>query len=98
MGTKDGYLNLAISLLEVVAACENQPAGPIELERVDNQRAFWSDHVKRCVNQLPGDHAYIVGSYLYDDHQSFLAALENSINPSLHDGAQLRNDPAFKEP
>lgn len=98
MGTKDGYLNLAIALLQMVAVCDGQSTEPIEIDRLEDERACWSDALKKALNQLPGSHAYIVGCYLFDDHQSFLVALEKEVDPTLHGGAKLRNDPSFKEP
>lgn len=98
MGIKDGYLNLAIVLLQIVAADARQSPEPIEIDRLDDEHASWSDALKKTLNQLPGNHAYIVGCYLFDDHQSFLSALEKEVDPTLHGGAKLRNDPAFKEP
>ena len=98
MGTKDGYLNLAIALLQIVAAGDGQSTETTELDRLKEEHAYWSDNLKKALNQLPGSHAYIVGCYLFDDHQSFLAALEKEVDPTLRDGAKLRNDPAFKEP
>jgi hypothetical protein len=98
MGTKDGYLNLAIALLQMVAACDRLSTEPVEIDRLEDEHAYWSDNLKKALNQLPGSHAYIVGCYLFDDHQSFLAALEKEVDPTLHGGAKLRNDPAFKEP
>jgi hypothetical protein len=97
MGTKDGYLNLAIALLQMVAACEKQTAEPTEIDRLEDQRAYWSDALKQVHHQLPGNHTYIVGCYLFDDHQAFLAALQKEVDPTLDGGAKLRNDPSFKE-
>ena len=71
MGTKDGYLNFALALLQFVAD-GSQPTEPTEIERLNDEPAYWSDNFKNALNQLPGGHAYIVGSYLFDDHQSFL--------------------------
>jgi hypothetical protein len=98
MGTRDGYLNLALALLQIVAAGDGQSTEPTEIDRLNDENAYWSDDLKNALNQLPGSHAYIVGSYLFDDHQSFLAALEKEVDPTLRNGAKLRNDPAFKEP
>ena len=98
MGTRDGYLNLALALLQIVAAGDGQSTEPTEIDRLNDEHAYWSDNLKNALNQLPGSHAYIVGSYLFDDHQSFLAALEKEVDPTLRNGAKLRNDPAFKEP
>jgi hypothetical protein len=97
MGTKDGYLNFALALLQFVAD-GSQPTEPTEIERLNDEPAYWSDNFKNALNQLPGGHAYIVGSYLFDDHQSFLRALEKEVDPTLSNGAELRNDPAFREP
>lgn len=98
MGTRGGYLNLIVALLELVAACESASDDSIEIERLEEDRAFWSDNIKAALNQLPGNHAYIVGSYLFDDHRSFLAALEERVNSTLPDGVKLGNDPDFAEP
>lgn len=98
MGTRDGYLNLAIVFLQMVAACNRQPAGQTEVERLEDDRAYWSDAIKLVTNELQGSHAYIVGCYLFDNHQALLAALEKEVDPTLDGDAKLKNDPSFKEP
>jgi hypothetical protein len=98
MGTKQGYLNLALALLQIVNTSEGQSDPPLETERLSAKNALWSDNLKKSLHQLPGNHPFIVGCYLFDNHRSFLAALEEVVNPSLPQGVKLSNDPAFKEP
>ena len=98
MGTQQGYLNLAIALLQIVDACGGQSTQLLETNRLHEKHACWSDNLKKALHQLPGSHPFIVGCYVFDDHKSFVAALEEVVNPSLLDNAKLRNDPAFKEP
>ena len=68
VGTRDGYLNLALALLQLVAAGDSQSTESTEIDRLNDEHAYWSDNLKKTFNQLPGSHAYIVGSYLFDDH------------------------------
>jgi len=98
MGTRDGYLHLAITLLQLVAACDGQPTELTDIERLEEERAYWGDSIKNAIHNLPGTHLYIIGCFLFDSHQAFLAALEKEVDPTLSDGARLRNDPSFKDP
>ena len=97
MGTRDGYLNVAIALLQIVEACEAQVSQQLLVDRLEEKHASWSDNLKKAFHQLPGNHPFIVGCYLFDDHKSFLAALEEAVDPTLPHGVKLVNDPAFKE-
>jgi hypothetical protein len=97
MGTKDGYLNAAIALLQIVAASEAQPDETVVIERIADEHAVWSDNLHKAFHELPGNHPFIVGCYLFDNYESYLASLERAVNPSLADGAMLRNDPEFRE-
>lgn len=98
MGTQQGLLNLALALLQIVDACERQSSQLVELDRLADKNAYWSDNLKKTLHQLPGSHPFLVGCYVFDDHKSFVTALEESVNSSLTDGSKLRNDPAFTEP
>ena len=89
MGTRDAYLNAAIALLQIVAGSERKLDEPWVLERIEEKHAMWSDNLQKAFHQLPGNHPFIIGCYLFDNHNYFLAALEELVNPSLPNGAML---------
>ena len=93
MSTRDGFLNLALSILEFVAAVDR---GAIEM---DDKHAFWSDTIKSTMYQLPvHGETFLVGKYLFQDHASFLHAMNAFLKEVLPDGYKLENDPNFDDP
>ena len=89
LGTRDGYLNLAVTLLRFVADAE---AGRCET----GEGHAWDDRVKATLYQLPRSGTWLVRAYLFGDHQEFLAALRRMVEPELDH--TLLNDPQFRDP
>lgn len=90
MGTRDGYLNLALALLRLVADAD---AGRCE---VAEGASLWDDRIKAALYQLPTHSAWLVGAYLFASHSDFMRELSSSVDPRLE--YPLLNDPVFAEP
>jgi hypothetical protein len=90
LGTRDGYLNLALALLGFVADAE---AGGC---RGEGQDYAWDDRVKGAMYQLPTLSAWLVGAYLFRDHTELMAELSRLVDPQI--GHPLLNDPDFRDP
>ncbi len=89
-GTRDGLLNLALALLRFVASAD---AGECLLT---DQGYFWDDGLKATLYQLPTPSAWLVGVYLFQNHQEFMHALSQVVDPQLE--YPLLNDPQFRAP
>lgn len=90
MGTRDGYLNLALALLRFVADAD---VGRCE---VGECGYIWDDRIKAALYQLPNGAAWLVGSCLFGSHAEYMKELSRWVNPQLEH--PLLNDPAFAEP
>jgi hypothetical protein len=67
IGTRDGILNLAVALLEIVEACDNLRRNPptqndLTIDSIPEEGALWSNNLKKVLFQVPGHHPYIVGT------------------------------------
>ncbi|MES2570615.1 MAG: hypothetical protein V4710_11255 [Verrucomicrobiota bacterium] len=93
MGTRDAYLGLASTLLELVAGAD---AGAIE--RLSAEHAFWHDQVKHCFIPLPNRDARIVGSYLFDSRADHMATLRKFTAWDKTTSQSLDYDPEFQAP
>jgi hypothetical protein len=89
LGTRDGYLNLALALLRFVADAD---AGECW---VAGEGHAWDDRVKAALYQLPTHSAWLVGAHLFKGHAEFLAALSRLVDPQIE--YPLLNDPQFRE-
>lgn len=90
LGTRDGYLNLALALLRFVAeadagGCRETVAG-----------CAWDDRIKDALYQLPTNSAWLVGAYLFKDHAEFMTHLSRLVDPQIE--YPLLNDPDFRDP
>ena len=90
LGTRDGYLNLAIAVLRFVAAVDAGGCRDI------NPAYAWDDRIKAAMYQLPTHAACIVGTCLFQNHAEFLAGLRQFVDSQI--GLPLLNDPQFHEP
>ena len=90
LGTRDGYLNFVLALLKFVAEVD---AGNC---RIQEEGHAWDDCVKKTLYQLPTSSAWLVGTYLYKDHATFMAELSKIANPQIE--FNLLNDPQFENP
>lgn len=90
LGTRDGYLNLALALLQFVADAE---AG---YSHVEEEGHAWDDRLKSVLYQLPTHSAWLVGAHLFKSHTEFMAALSRLVDPQI--GYPLLNDPQFQDP
>ena len=90
LGTRDGYLNLALALLRFVADAD--AGGCNEAD----EGGVWDDRVKTALYQLPTHSAWPVGAYLFPDHAAFMASLSRLVDPQI--GYPLLNDPQFRDP
>jgi hypothetical protein len=90
VGTRDGLLNLALTLVRFAAAAD---AG----EGWENDHSYaWDDDVKRIMHQLPSaGSVWLVGTYLFRDHKTLISELKR-WSPEV--SASLDADPAFREP
>src|SRR3954470_13011753 len=66
LGTRDGYLNMALALLKFIADAD---AGVC---RKTEQGYSWDDRVKAALYQLPTQSAWLVGAYLFKDHAEYM--------------------------
>lgn len=98
LGIKDGYLNLAVALLQLVAASENDMIKLQNLERLSEEGAYWDDSIKQKIKHLPGSNLYIVGSYLFDNHEKLIKFAEEILIPITGEENKLSNDPSFQNP
>jgi hypothetical protein len=107
MGTRDGLLTLALALVRVVNNYDKAVAsGSLREEASANsdefwlpeEDAYWSGAIKKAFYQLPTNSPFIVGCYLFRDHERLLDALEKSVQADLPEGVRLRNDPDFIAP
>lgn len=76
LGTRDGYLNLALMLLRFVADAD---AGRCAA----GEGYAWDDRVKSALYQLPTSGAWLVGAYLFDNHDEFITTLAKMVGPRL---------------
>ncbi len=90
MGTRDGYLNLALSLLRFVAEAD---VGGCRNEEDD---CAWDDRVTQVMYDLPNWGTWIVGAYLFRNHLEFMTKLRQWVDPQI--GYPLTNDPQFQDP
>jgi hypothetical protein len=107
MGTRDGLLNLALTLVRIVNEYDHAvEAGSLQEKTtpepdgywLPEERAFWSGAIKKVFYQLPTSSPFIVGCYLFPEHERLLDALEKSVQADLPEGVRLRNDPDFVAP
>jgi hypothetical protein len=97
MGTKDGFLNLAISLLEIVRDSLSQGNAEGVAETIPEESAVWSQHISKAIHDIPGRQPFVTGAILFQNHEAFVSSLEvlvQNLNPAA---VSLRNDPQFYE-
>lgn len=91
LGTRDGYLNLALALLRFVADSD------MGCFWIADQSHAWDDGVKAALYQLPTQSAaWLVGMYLFRSHAEFMADLSRLVNPQIEH--PLLNDPRCQAP
>ena len=90
LGTRDGYLNLALALIRFVADSDSGSCSVAE-----DGYAF-DDRVKEAMYQLPTHSAWLVGACLYKGHKEFMEGLSRLVNPQIE--SPLLNDPQFQDP
>jgi hypothetical protein len=90
LGTRDGYLNLALALLRYVAEAD---AGGC---RDAKGEYAWDDRIKTALYQLPTNSAWLVGTFLFRNHAEFMASLSRLVGPQVE--YPLLNDPQFQDP
>ena len=90
LGTRDGYLNLALALLRFVAEADAGGCRDVEAN------SAWDDRIKATLCQLPTHSAWLVGAYLFRNHVEYMASLSQLVDPQI--GYPLLNDPQFCDP
>ena len=90
LGTRDGYLNLALALLRFVAEADAGGCGDVVAG------CAWDDRIKATLYQLPTHSAWLVGAYLFRNHGEFVASLSRLVDPQIEH--PLLNDPQFRDP
>jgi hypothetical protein len=88
LGTRDGYLNLALALLRFVA----DVGGHGDAQR----ECAWDDRIKTALYHLPTNSAWLVGACLFRNHAEFMASLSRLVDPQVQ--YPLLNDPQFQDP
>jgi hypothetical protein len=96
LGTRDGYLNLALALLEFVAEVDAGGCREVEEDRAWEVGCAWDDRIKAALYRLPTGSGWLVGAYLFRDHAEFMAALSRFVDPQTE--YPLLNDPQFRDP
>ena len=89
LGTRDGYLNLALALLRFVADADAERCAT-------GEGHAWDDRVKSALYQLPTSGTWLVGAYLFDNHDEFMAEVVKMVGPRLDH--PLLHDPQFQNP
>jgi hypothetical protein len=91
MATRDGFLNMALAVLRLVALADEGRA------RGDSGPFDWDDEIKAVMHQLPSWRSvWLVGACLFPDHASLIAEIQRMVGPDI--AASLTADPAFKDP
>jgi hypothetical protein len=90
MGTRDGYLNLALTLLKLVVDSDRGGCRDVAPD------CAWDDRIKDVMYQLPTHSAWLVGAYLFQSHAEFMETLSKSVDSQLK--FPLLNDPQFRDP
>jgi hypothetical protein len=90
MGTRDGYLNLALALLRFIADADADGC------REEGEPYPWDDRVKDALYQIPTLSAWIVGAYLFPSHAEFMVELSRQVDPQVR--LAVLNDPQFRDP
>lgn len=92
-GTRDGYINLAISLLRFVSKADvDDPS----VSGIDAGCKAFGDDIKRVMYQLPTDSAWIVGLHMFDSHRALVSGLSRIVDSQITH--PLLNDPQFTDP
>lgn len=100
VGTRDGYLCLARSLLQFVLAADeglaDQTARGVHMEALNGNQDVWSDVIAQRFYVLPSFHeTAIVGTYLCKDHKAVIEQMKSLLGGHCHD---WEADPQFAEP
>lgn len=91
MATRDGFLNMALAVLRLVALADEGRA------REESGRFAWDDGIKAVMHQFPSFRSvWLVGACLFPDHASLMAEIQRTVGPEI--AASLAADPAFKDP
>lgn len=90
LGTRDGYLKLAVAILELVQQADTGQG------EEQGENFVWDDRVKQVMYHLPTPSAFLVGAYLFDTHQAYMDLLSQFVDPQI--GYPLLNDPQFRQP
>jgi hypothetical protein len=90
LGTRDGYLNLALALLRFVAEVDAGGCRDVA------EGYAWDDRIKAALYQLPTHSAWLVGACLFRNHSEFMASLSQLVDPQIE--YPLLNDPQFRDP
>ena len=94
VATRDGYLNMIISLLQFLDAAERpkraneRPTGTeAEVEWDEETGGYWNDWVKYNMFQIPSfAQVWLVGAYLFDTHKTvveFIDKFYHLTNPNM---------------
>jgi len=86
-GTRDGYLNLIRSLLQLVADSD-----------ASDRTVHWGDQIKSNMLMLPSDDTFLVGAEVFREHSELIARLRQMYKDDPDIVRSLENDPDFKEP
>lgn len=89
--TREGYLSLALQLLEFVHAADEG-----QCESLGG--ALWADNVRQALFDFPvyGE-CQVVGAYLYPTTESLLEGMNKFLQGVLPEGARLEDNPDFLE-
>src|SRR3954465_5917963 len=66
LGTRDGYLNLALAILRFVAEVDVGGC------RDPDTHYAWDDRIKSALYKLPTHSTWLVGAYLFRDHAEYM--------------------------
>ena len=90
LGTRDGYINLALSILLFIQAYDDKI-----IEYDPELKAFWDDKIKQTFLQLPNNDPWIVGTYIFDNLNEMMNALEELTKWDGTTAQSFKNDPDF---
>lgn len=91
VATRDGYLNLVLAVLRLVALADEG------LATDESGRFAWDDGIKAVMHQLPSARSvWLVGACLFPDHASLMTDIRTRLGPEFADS--LAADPAYQAP
>jgi hypothetical protein len=105
VSTKDGYINISITILEFVNEAEQLMKNG-EKPTEDNYPhvywsndscAYWGDRIKYYMYSIPSfNQDWIVGTYLFEDKRKLIDSIDQFFHKTDSDQPSLKDHPDFQ--